>query len=55
MNKKRQQFLLFRDSAATESLFGKHRPTHVIHLAAMTGGLAKHTSCNLEFYVSNML
>lgn len=36
----------------TKALFEKHRPTHVIHLAAMVGGLFKNIRYNLDFWVS---
>ena len=39
------------DLKATEALFEKHKPTHVIHLAAMVGGLFKNMSHNLDFLV----
>ncbi len=35
----------------TRLLFEKHRPTHVIHLAAMVGGLFKNLTHNLDFFV----
>lgn len=38
----------------TESLFEKHKPTHVIHLAAMVGGLFHNMSHNLDFLRTNM-
>lgn len=43
------------DAAATQALFKKHSPTHVIHLAAMVGGLFKNLKYNLDFYRKNML
>merc|ERR1712216_514990 len=43
------------DAAATQALFKKHNPTHVIHLAAMVGGLFKNLKYNLDFYRKNML
>lgn len=36
----------------TEALFEKHKPTHVIHLAAMVGGLFRNMKYNLDFLVS---
>lgn len=42
------------DPVATRALFEKHRPTHVIHLAAMVGGLFKNLRANLDFYRVNM-
>ncbi|KAG7309559.1 hypothetical protein JYU34_004012 [Plutella xylostella] len=43
-----------RDKAQTEALFEKHRPTHVIHLAAMVGGLFHNMAHNLDFFRENM-
>ena len=37
---------------ATLELFRKHKPTHVIHLAALVGGLFKNLRQNLDFFVS---
>ncbi|KAK4879264.1 hypothetical protein RN001_007410 [Aquatica leii] len=42
------------DYAATENIFKKYKPTHVIHLAAMVGGLFHNLSHNLEFLRNNM-
>uniref|UniRef100_A0A8B9JBL0 GDP-L-fucose synthase n=1 Tax=Astyanax mexicanus TaxID=7994 RepID=A0A8B9JBL0_ASTMX len=42
------------DVAETTALFQKHRPTHVIHLAAMVGGLFKNMRQNLDFWRNNM-
>uniref|UniRef100_A0A914VFC8 GDP-L-fucose synthase n=1 Tax=Plectus sambesii TaxID=2011161 RepID=A0A914VFC8_9BILA len=39
---------------ATKALFDKHSPTHVIHLAAMVGGLFANMRQNLEFFRMNM-
>lgn len=39
----------------TEKLFAKVKPTHVIHLAAMVGGLFRNLKYNLDFYVSTTL
>uniref|UniRef100_A0A336MFY6 GDP-L-fucose synthase n=1 Tax=Culicoides sonorensis TaxID=179676 RepID=A0A336MFY6_CULSO len=39
---------------ATKALFEKHQPTHVIHLAAMVGGLFHNMSNNLDFLRLNM-
>mmetsp|Transcript_8941 Transcript_8941/g.28387 ORF Transcript_8941/g.28387 Transcript_8941/m.28387 type:complete len:324 (-) Transcript_8941:362-1333(-) len=44
-----------RDRAATEAIFAKHKPTHVIHLAAMVGGLFANMAKKVEFYRENML
>ncbi|TKS74947.1 GDP-L-fucose synthase [Collichthys lucidus] len=38
----------------TQAVFEKHRPTHVIHLAAMVGGLFKNMRCNLDFWRNNV-
>lgn len=38
-----------------EKIFMKHKPTHVIHLAAMVGGLYKNISRNLDFFRVNSL
>merc|ERR1712025_1362985 len=38
----------------TEALFEKHQPTHVIHLAALVGGLFANMSANCDFYRNNM-
>lgn len=43
------------DLEATRQLFVKHRPTHVIHLAAMVGGLFHNLHCNLQFFRKNMV
>ena len=40
--------------AATRALFEKHRPTHVIHLAAMVGGLFRNMKYQADFLVSRM-
>lgn len=39
------------DLEQTRKLFGKHKPTHVIHLAARVGGLFDNMSNNLDFLV----
>lgn len=38
----------------TKAIFEKHRPTHVIHLAAMVGGLFANMSANSDFFRNNM-
>ncbi|KAM6938146.1 GDP-L-fucose synthase-like isoform 1-T2 [Lycodopsis pacificus] len=38
----------------TRAAFEKHRPTHVIHLAAMVGGLFKNMKYNLDFWRKNI-
>ncbi|XP_061705119.1 GDP-L-fucose synthase [Cydia pomonella] len=43
-----------RDKQQTEALFKKHQPTHVIHLAAMVGGLFHNMAHNLDFFRENM-
>ncbi|XP_039750759.1 GDP-L-fucose synthase [Pararge aegeria] len=43
-----------RDRAQTEALFNKHKPTHVVHLAAMVGGLYHNMAHNLDFFRENM-
>lgn len=40
---------------ATRALFDKHSPTHVIHLAAMVGGLFANMRQNVEFFRMNMV
>ena len=44
--------ILHSDMSATRQLFEKHKPTHVIHLAAMVGGLFKNMKYKLDFLVS---
>ncbi|ETE59823.1 GDP-L-fucose synthase, partial [Ophiophagus hannah] len=39
------------NAAETSALFEKHKPTHVIHLAATVGGLFRNLNHNLEFWV----
>jgi len=43
-----------RDKAATRAVFAKHRPTHVIHLAAFVGGLFKNMKYPVEFWTYNI-
>jgi GDP-L-fucose synthase len=38
----------------TKAVFEKYKPTHVIHLAAMVGGLFKNLDNNLQFFRENM-
>ncbi|XP_053286054.1 GDP-L-fucose synthase isoform X1 [Pleuronectes platessa] len=38
----------------TRAVFKKHRPTHVIHLAALVGGLYKNMNSNLDFWRINI-
>ncbi|GLV36867.1 GDP-4-keto-6-deoxy-D-mannose 35-epimerase/4-reductase [Carabus blaptoides fortunei] len=40
--------------AAVKTLFENHKPTHVIHLAAMVGGLFHNMGNNLSFLRKNM-
>ena len=47
--------LYFSDAAATQAIFEKHNPTHVIHLAALVGGLFKHLKYNLDFWVCKVV
>jgi len=42
------------DFEQTKRIFEKHRPTHVIHLAAMVGGLFHNMRENLTFFRNNM-
>ncbi|EFN75466.1 probable GDP-L-fucose synthase [Harpegnathos saltator] len=42
------------DKEDTRRLFAEHRPTHVIHLAAMVGGLFHNLSHNLDFLLNNI-
>ncbi|XP_033335272.1 GDP-L-fucose synthase-like protein [Megalopta genalis] len=42
------------DKKSTEKLFEKHKPTHVIHLAAMVGGLFHNMTHNLDFLRNNI-
>ena len=44
-----------RDRKATEAIFERVRPTHVIHLAAFVGGLFNNLAHNVEFYRYNTL
>lgn len=42
------------DKLSTQKLFEKHKPTHVIHLAAMVGGLFYNMKHNLDFLRRNI-
>ncbi|KAK3737252.1 hypothetical protein RRG08_009299 [Elysia crispata] len=42
-----------QDRASTEALFEKIKPTHVIHLAALVGGLFRNLDHNLDFFRIN--
>jgi len=44
-----------RDRKATEAVFEKYKPTHVIHLAAKVGGLFANMAQKVEFYRENVL
>jgi len=44
-----------RDPAATRAIFEKYKPTHVIHLAALVGGLFKNMKYKLDFLRDNLL
>ncbi|KAG9226654.1 hypothetical protein CCMSSC00406_0006121 [Pleurotus cornucopiae] len=44
-----------RDPEQTRKLFDKYKPTHVIHLAAMVGGLFKNMKYKLTFLRDNVL
>jgi len=41
------------DFAQTKALFERYHPTHVIHLAAMVGGLFKNMAHPVEFWLQN--
>ena len=47
--------LRFFPSPNQQALFTRHSPTHVIHLAAMVGGLFKNMKYKLDFLEKNML
>jgi GDP-L-fucose synthase len=40
------------NTESTKAVFEKYKPTHVIHLAAMVGGLFRNLKYNLDFLVS---
>ncbi|KAJ3507493.1 hypothetical protein NMY22_g16911 [Coprinellus aureogranulatus] len=44
-----------RDPAQTRQLYEKYKPTHVIHLAALVGGLFKNMKYKLTFLRDNLL
>ncbi|EAU83911.2 GDP-L-fucose synthetase [Coprinopsis cinerea okayama7 len=44
-----------RDPAQTRKLYEKYNPTHVIHLAALVGGLFKNMKYKLSFLRDNIL
>lgn len=39
-----------RDREQTMAMFEKHKPTHVLHLAAFVGGLFRNMKYKVEFY-----
>ncbi|XP_075924792.1 GDP-L-fucose synthase isoform X1 [Petromyzon marinus] len=43
-----------RSVGETRALFEAHRPTHVVHLAAMVGGLFRNMQHNLDFLRTNI-
>ncbi|KAJ1476649.1 tissue specific transplantation antigen [Baffinella frigidus] len=43
-----------RDLESTRAAFQKHKPTHVIHLAARVGGLFKNLRSKVEMMVENI-
>ncbi|XP_018010697.1 GDP-L-fucose synthase [Hyalella azteca] len=43
------------DANATKKIFDEHQPTHVIHLAAMVGGLFRNLKYNADFLRNNLL
>ena len=44
-----------RDYEQTKAIFEKYKPTHVIHLAAIVGGLFKNMRENLRMYRENIM
>lgn len=42
------------DANQTDEIFKKHKPTHVVHLAAKVGGLFANMRGNLDFFRENM-
>lgn len=44
-----------RSMESTRALFDKVKPTHVIHLAAMVGGLFRNLKYKVEFYRENVM
>lgn len=45
----------FRKEADVKAIFEKYKPTHVVHLAAMVGGLFKNMKFKLDFLRENMM
>lgn len=48
-------FKKYSDLEATKALFDKVKPTCVIHLAAMVGGLFHNMNNNLDFLVNKFV
>ncbi|CAL4116337.1 unnamed protein product, partial [Meganyctiphanes norvegica] len=44
-----------KDKEQTNAVFQKHKPTHVIHLAALVGGLFRNLKYNCDFFRFNVL
>jgi GDP-L-fucose synthase len=44
-----------KSKEATKAIFEKYKPTHVIHLAALVGGLYKNMKFKLDFLRDNLL
>lgn len=44
-----------RSRADTEAIFEKHKPTHVLHLAAKVGGLFANMKHKVEFFRENIV
>ena len=47
--------LISSDKQATKAIFEKYKPTHVVHLAALVGGLFKNIKYKLDFLRDNLL
>lgn len=47
--------VFYRKPEDTKAIFEKYKPTHVIHLAALVGGLFKNMKYKLDFLRDNML
>lgn len=47
--------MFYRKEQDVKAIFEKYKPTHVIHLAAMVGGLFKNMKYKLDFLRENML
>ncbi|KAJ8538992.1 hypothetical protein ON010_g12880 [Phytophthora cinnamomi] len=43
-----------RDASQTQALFERVRPTHVLHLAALVGGLFRNLARKVDFFRDNM-